>query len=210
VPTHSVVYASLGLLEQRARGQRSFDTPGQDDSFRERFLTNIADQFRSQRQVAERALEQTSDQDFFDQLGPESNSIATLVKHLAGNHRSRWTDFLTTDGEKPDRHRDTEFEVEGASRQTLMAAWDSGWTTLLDTVDGLTPNDLDTVVEVRGQPHKVEVALTRSLVHSAGHVGQLVLLAKHLRGLDWRTLSIPRGGTEAFNRQMRQKLGTKS
>jgi 2-dehydropantoate 2-reductase len=127
-PIHDVIYASLVLQEDRARGERRFDTPGVEiDPFRERYLAQTAERFRWVRDLAEQAIAQTADEDFFRRLDPDANSIALLVKHLAGNHRSRWTDFLTSDGEKPDRNRDAEFEPDEASRDRLMAAWSDGW-----------------------------------------------------------------------------------
>jgi len=126
-----------------------------------------------------------------------------IVKHIAGNLRSRWTDFLTSDGEKPDRRRDTEFELVGAAdtRESLMARWEEGWKTLFANVEPLTNEDLLREVPIRGEPHTVVRAINRQLTHYAGHVSQIVLLAKHWAGPKWQTLSIPRGQSETFNRR---------
>ena len=146
------------------------------------------------RSVAEDAMAQVDDRAFFAPLGPDENSIAVLVKHVGGNLRSRFSDFLESDGEKPHRDRDGEFEVDPAreDRASLMAGWRLGWDTLLATLRSLAPADLEREVRVRGQPLTVREALDRSALHVAGHVGQIVLLAKHHAGAGWRTLSIPR------------------
>jgi hypothetical protein len=167
------------------------------------YLIDVADQFRKQKDLAERAMAQLSDEDLFAQASAAENSAAILVKHIAGNLRSRWTDFLTSDGEKPDRNRDGEFEVEGAdSRESLMRAWDAGWRVAFEQLAALTPEDLLRVVMVRGEPHTVLQAINRQLTHQTTHVGQIVLIAKARRGEAWQTLSIPRGGSAAFNAAM--------
>lgn len=155
--------------------------------------------FAAYRRYAEGALEQVDDGAFFDAPDPETNPLALQVKHLANNFRSRWTDFLTTDGEKPDRHRDREFVIEeGDTRDALMARWAEGWQTLEVTLAGLAPEDLMRTITIRGEPHAAVEALSRGLTHTAYHVGQIVLLAKHYAGTGWQTLSIPRGQSEAF------------
>lgn len=158
--------------------------------------------FRQYRKLAEGALDQVDDAAFFQTLDPGSNSLALIVKHLAGNLRSRWKDFLTTDGEKPDRNRDGEFETTGEDRAALMAAWAAGWSTLEASIGGLTAEDFGRAVRIRGEPHSVIQALNRQVAHYAYHVGQIVFLAKHLKGAGWRTLSVPKGGTHAFNAEM--------
>ncbi len=164
-------------------------------------LDELRREYNRLKTLAERALEQVSDADFFRSLGPESNSPAVLVKHVAGNMRSRWRDFLTTDGEKADRHRDTEFEIGSEdTRAALMERWQHGWGVTLDALSGLTADDLTSTVTIRGEPQSVSRTVTRQLVHYAYHVGQIVQLAMHYAGEDWETLSIPRGGSEAFNR----------
>jgi hypothetical protein len=162
--------------------------------------------FRSLKTTADRALAQIDDAAFFRALDPESNSPALVVKHVAGNLRSRWTDFLTTDGEKPDRNRDTEFVTEGAdSRVSLMRRWDAGWETLFATLAALTPADFGRTVTIRTEPHTVFDAIERQKTHYAYHVGQIVLLAKHLAGRNWKSLSVPRGQSDAYNAEMKSK-----
>lgn len=164
------------------------------------YLADVRAQFDKYRTMAERALDQVSEDQFFAVLDAESNSLAVLVRHLAGNMRSRFTDFLTTDGEKPDRHRDTEFEIPpDATRADLMAAWADGWNRVATAIQPLAPDDLLRMVYVRGEGHTVVQALNRQLAHYASHIGQIVLLAKHWAGSDWQTLSIPRGASDAFN-----------
>jgi len=163
------------------------------------YLDDMLVSLRKQRRLAERALEQVGDQDFFRCLDPEANSLALIVKHVAGNQRSRWADFLTSDGEKPDRARDTEFELAGDDgRAALMERWNRGWDLTLDAIGALTPEDLLRTVSIRGESHTVVEAIDRQLTHYAQHCGQIVFLAKHFAGSRWRTLSIPRGGSKAF------------
>jgi len=162
-------------------------------------VAELEKEFRSYRRTAERAIDQVDEAAFFRALDPESNSMAILVQHMAGNLRSRFTDFLTSDGEKPDRHRDQEFEVtSGTSRAELMARWATGWQTQAEAMAPLTDAELDRTVLIRGEPHTVHRALLRSLAHMALHTGQIIQLAKHWAGGDWKTLSIPRGQSEAY------------
>ncbi|HEX7252849.1 MAG TPA: DUF1572 family protein [Thermoanaerobaculia bacterium] len=176
------------------------------ESVADLYLEDVKRQFHGQKKLAEKALDQVNDTDFFRTLDPESNSIALVVKHVAGNSRSRWTDFLGSDGEKPDRHRDTEFEKESRdSRQTLMERWENGWRALFENVDPLGPADLDRIVTIRGEPHTVIKAINRSLTHCAYHIGQIVFLAKHFAGAGWQSLSVPKGKSEEFNARMRAK-----
>ena len=160
------------------------------------YLNDVRTQFEKMKTLAEGALAQVTDAQLPVALDPESNSLAVIMRHMAGNLRSRFTDFLTTDGEKPDRNRDGEFELKGpTTRERAMADWESGWRILFATLDGLTPDDLLRDVFIRGERHSVIQALDRQLTHHAYHVGQIVFLAKHLRATDWRTLSIPRRRT---------------
>lgn len=163
-------------------------------------LDALKESFRAQKALGDGALEQVEDDDVVLRPDPGSNSIAVIVKHLRGNMRSRWAEFLTSDGEKEDRDRDGEFEVEGASAEQVRRWWREGWEVALPELDALEPADLSREVRIRGEAHSVPRALLRQLTHTAQHVGQIVLLAKHARGERWRTLSIPRGGTAAFNR----------
>jgi len=144
-------------------------------------------------------MAQLKDEEFFVALDPESNSVAVLVKHLAGNMRSRFTDFLTSDGEKPDRFRDREFELTAATtRADVMKWWEEGWARVLAAIEPLQPEDVMRVVTIRGEPHTVLQAVNRQIAHYAQHIGQIVFLAKYLRSGEWKTLSIPRGKSEEY------------
>jgi uncharacterized protein DUF1572 len=157
------------------------------------YLDDVRLQFTRLKKLAEDALAQVSDEELLVTLDPESNSLAIIVKHMAGNLRSRFTDFLTSDGEKPDRNRDAEFEIEGTpSRETVMAGWERGWAVLFEALDALTEDDLLLEVTIRGEPVTVVQALDRQMTHHAYHVGQIVFLAKHFRSSAWRNLSIHR------------------
>ena len=163
------------------------------------YLDDAIAELRKYKKFADKAVAQVSDADYFRQLDPESNSVGLVMKHIAGNLRSRWTDFLTTDGEKADRNRDTEFEKHGSdSRESISARWESGWQALFDALAPLTGDDLQRTVEIRGQPHTVMQAINRQLTHYASHIGQIVFLAKHFAGDRWKTLSIPRGKSREF------------
>jgi hypothetical protein len=163
------------------------------------YLEEIKRQYRGHKRMGEAALAQLEDADFFVALDPESNSIAALVKHIAGNARSRFTDFLTCDGEKPDRFRDQEFEVSAkTTRDEVMRWWEQGWTHVFSTLDSLTPEDMQRTVTIRQEPHTVMQAFNRALAHYAQHMGQIVFLAKHLRSAQWQTLSIARGKSEEY------------
>jgi hypothetical protein len=153
---------------------------------------------RYYKRLGERALAQVPDAGLFATLDPESNSIAILVKHMAGNMRSRWTDFLTTDGEKPDRNRDTEFEAPAQTRAELMAQWEAGWKCVFDALAPLSESDLSRRVVIRTEPHSVTQAINRALGHYAYHTGQIVYLAKYFAGADWKALTIPRGKSAEF------------
>jgi uncharacterized damage-inducible protein DinB len=174
------------------------------------YLEDIAAQFRSYKQLADRALAQVRDEDLFVALDPESNSLAVLIQHMAGNLISRWTDFLTTDGEKPDRDRDSELVVkEGTTRASLLERWEEGWSRLFAALAGLTEEDLTRTVTIRAEPHSVIRAIDRQLTHQAYHAGQIVFLAKHLASDHWKNLSVPRGKTREFNAEMLARSGAK-
>ena len=163
------------------------------------YLEEARRQLRGHKRMGEAAMTQLSDEDFSRTLDPESNSVAVLVKHLAGNMRSRFTDFLTSDGEKPDRYRDQEFELTGATtRADVMRWWEDGWSCVFGAIESLKPADVMRTVTIRGEPHTVLQAVNRQIAHYAQHIGQLVFLAKHLRSSEWKTLSIPRGKSEEF------------
>src|SRR5580693_3888090 len=163
------------------------------------YLEEARRQMRGHKRLAEGAMAQLKDEELFIALDPESNSIAILVKHMAGNMRSRFTNFLTTDGEKPDRNRDQEFELTSATtRADLTKWWEEGWDRVFAAIETLKPDDVMRKVTVRGEPHTVLQAINRQIAHYAQHTGQIVFIAKHIRGGKWKTLSIPRGKSEDF------------
>ena len=164
------------------------------------FLDDSLLQLRKLKDLADKAIAQINDDQLFAVLDPEANSIALLMKHMAGNMRSRWTDFLTADGEKPDRDRDREFVREpDDNRAKIFSAWEEGWNRAFQAVSSLTPQDLARTVQIRGENHSVIEAINRQVTHYAAHVGQIVLLAKHHAGVNWRSLSIPRGKSREFD-----------
>ena len=166
------------------------------------YLDEVRRQFRGHKRLGEGAIDQLNDNELLTTLDPEANSVALIVKHLAGNMRSRFTDFLTTDGEKPDRQRDQEFELGShPTRADVMRWWEEGWARVFSTVEELKPDDLLRTVTIRGEPHSILQALNRQVAHYAYHVGQIVFLAKHLRSREWKSLSIPRGQSEEYNRR---------
>jgi len=159
------------------------------------YLDDSLLQLRNLKAQAEKAVAQIGDAEFFALLDPDANSIALIMKHVAGNMRSRWTDFLTSDGEKPDRDRDSEFEAgHGDTREAILARWDDGWGCVLGAITSLRPDDLGRTVTIRGEPHTVIQAINRQVSHYSAHVGQIVLLAKHFAGPRWQTLSITKKG----------------
>jgi hypothetical protein len=170
-------------------------------SFEADYLDEVRRSFRGYKRLADGGLTQLTDPDFFKAPDPESNCAAQLVKHMAGNLRSRWLDFLTTDGEKPDRHRDQEFVLTKAdTRPDLMRRWEESFKIVFDTIASLKPEDFVKTVTIRGEPHTILQAINRSLMHTAYHVGQILYVGKHLRGAAWTVLSIPKGKSEEFNR----------
>jgi hypothetical protein len=165
------------------------------------YLDEARRQLRGHKRMGERAMAQLRDDDFFLMLDPESNSVAILVKHLAGNMRSRFTDFLASDGEKPDRFRDREFEVTGeTTRADVTRWWEEGWACVLGAIDALKPEDVMRTVTIRDEPHTVLQAINRQIAHYAAHIGQIVFLSKHQRSGEWKTLTIPRGKSEEFKK----------
>ena len=171
------------------------------------FIGEILDAYRDQKLLPERAAAQVSDAEFFATTRAGTPSIAIVMKHVGGNLRSRWRDFLTTDGEKADRHRDREFETEGLSRAEIEAMWNEGWRIALETLASLEPADLERRVTIRGEPHGVVRAILRNLAHSAYHAGQIIQLARHFKGDQWQSLSVPLGQSEAHNASMRARFG---
>ena len=158
--------------------------------------------FAQYKKLADRAMAQLSDEQLFASLDAEANSIAVIVKHLAGNMLSRWTDFLTSDGEKPTRNRDAEFEDPPATRAALLALWESGWACLFAALEPLSDADLPRTITIRGEAHSVMQAINRQVAHYSQHIGQIILLAKHFAGDRWQTLSVPRKGSGEFNRRV--------
>jgi len=165
-------------------------------------LQALIDELRKTKRTAERAFEQLEDEDFFFRLNPQQNSIYVIVKHLSGNMLSRWTDFLTSDGEKAGRDRESEFVEELVPRERIIELWEKGWAAVFAALEPLGDADLARTVTIRGEPHTVAMAAVRQVAHYAYHVGQILLIAKHLRGERWNYLTIPPGGSAAFNRKM--------
>jgi Protein of unknown function (DUF1572) len=166
------------------------------------YLEDSLSLFRYYKRLAEAAIAQATDEQLVTVLDPEMNSIAQVAKHMAGNMCSRWTDFLTSDGEKPNRNRDSEFVEPPATRQALLDMWERGWERVFSALEPLADADLARTVKIRGEPHSVIQAINRQLAHYAYHCGQIVLLAKHFRCDDWKSLSVPRGQSASFNRRV--------
>jgi hypothetical protein len=170
--------------------------------FTSSYLTDSLDVFRSYKALCERAMAQLADEQLFTVLDEESNSVAIIVKHMAGNMRSRWTDFLTSDGEKPDRRRDEEFVDPPERREALLAVWEEGWNCVFNALEPLGDDDLARTVTIRGEAHSVMQAINRQIAHYSYHCGQIVMLAKHLNHSAWKPLTVPRGMSEEFNRRV--------
>ena len=171
-------------------------------NFYQDYLADAIQSFRNYKKLADGAIKQVSDEQFFAVIDAESNSIAVIVKHVAGNLHSRWRDFLTTDGEKPDRDRDQEFEIINDTRKSVLGFWDRGWQTLFDNIEPLSEEDFGKTITIRGEPHTIVEAINRQLTHYSYHIGQIVFLAKHLRSKEWTTLSIPRDRSAQYNQHL--------
>src|SRR5689334_14301118 len=183
---------------------------GQKANLAAHYLDEARRQLRGHKRLAEGALAQLKDEEFFLALDQEANSVAVIIKHIAGNMRSRFRDFLTTDGEKTDRHRDQEFEItDNTSRADVMQWWEAGWAIVFSAIDALTPADVLRTVTIRHEPHTVLQAINRQIAHYAYHIGQIVFLAKHFRESEWKSLSIPRGKSEEVNRQFEERQSTR-
>jgi hypothetical protein len=163
------------------------------------YLTSVKKQFFNYKQLGEKAMAQVSDEQLFWQPNEESNSIATIVKHLSGNMISRWTDFLTTDGEKEWRNRDEEFENDLHSRTEILQAWNNGWACFFSALDSLQPDDLSKIIFIRAEAHTLMEAINRQLTHYPYHIGQIIYIAKMLQNENWKSLSIPRNQSAKFN-----------
>lgn len=177
-----------------------------DNSLAQQYLNEAQKNFHSYKKMAEKALAQVDDDEFFATLDKEGNRIAVIIKHISGNMLSRWTDFLTTDGEKPNRNRDMEFVItEETTTEDLMARWEQGWQCLFDAIEPLTPEDFTRKIYIRGEEHSIIEAINRQLTHYACHIGQIIFLAKHFRSTEWKTLSIPRNRSAEFNIYLTEK-----
>jgi hypothetical protein len=166
------------------------------------YIEDSVDLLRYYKKLAERAMDQVTDEQLYATLDGEMNSIAVVAKHMAGNMRSRWTDFLTTDGEKPDRDRDAEFVNPPATREALLQVWEDGWSRVFRALEPLSDADLARTVTIRGEAHSVMQAINRQIAHYANHVGQIVMLAKHFAHERWQSLSVPRNRSTEFNRKV--------
>lgn len=173
------------------------------------WLDQMINHYRRYKTYCEKAVAQINDKDFFTPVSGNPMSIALLMKHLAGNNISRWTDFLTTDGEKETRNRDVEFLLEGETRKQIYEKWEKGWQIMFDEFSKLTEAYLEKTITIRGEPLLVSDAIQRNLAHAAYHAGQIVHLAKHFAGDKWQTLSIAVGKSEEYNRKMRGKYGNR-
>ncbi|HEY6120673.1 MAG TPA: DUF1572 family protein [Pyrinomonadaceae bacterium] len=179
-----------------------------DDSLAKHYLADSLDSFKAYKKLAEKALAQLKDEEFFATVDEESNSVAVIMKHIAGNMLSRWTDFLTTDGEKPNRNRDMEFVIEPDTRKNdMLDYWEKGWRCVFTALEPLQPEDMQKTVLIRGQEHTVVQAINRQMTHYAYHIGQIVFLAKHFRSAEWTSLSIPKNRSAQFNTYVSQTPG---
>jgi len=179
-----------------------------NESLGKHYLEDSIASLRAYKKLADKALDQLNEDEFFITLDEEANSIAIIMKHMAGNMFSRWTDFLTTDGEKPDRHRDMEFVIEPKTgKDDVLAYWEKGWQRVFGALELLGPEDLGRKVLIRGEEHTVIQAINRQLMHYAHHIGQIIFLAKHFRSAEWKSLSIPRNRSAEFNAYLAEKPG---
>ncbi|HCT23797.1 MAG TPA: hypothetical protein DIW54_10905 [Chitinophagaceae bacterium] len=169
------------------------------------FLKDCIKRFKAYKELGDKTFEQLQDADFFFRPSPESNSIAIIIQHMYGNMMSRWTNFLTEDGEKPWRKRDAEFESMDCSKADLISFWETGWHTVLTTLESLEPEDLMKTVTIRTEPHLVYDVLLRQLAHYPYHIGQILYIGKIVRDKDWKSLSIPKGGSDAYLQQMQEQ-----
>ena len=178
------------------------------ESITREYLKDAIGSFKAYKKLADKAIQQVSDRELFVTLDEEANSIAVVMKHMAGNMLSRWTNFLTSDGEKPDRNRDMEFVIEeGTTKQSVLDYWERGWQAVFAAVEPLQPHDFEKTVNIRGEAHTIVQAINRQMTHYAYHVGQIVFLAKHFRSSEWKSLSVPRNRSAEFNAKMAAKTG---
>ena len=173
---------------------------------KDHYLKDAINQFRKLKELADKAISQVTEKDLFFIPDEYSNSIAIIMKHIAGNMRSRWRDFLTSDGEKPDRNRNSEFVIEnGDSKESIFQVWERGWQYLFEALEPLEADDLNKTVLIRTEPHTIIEAINRQLTLYAYHIGQIVFLARSSAGSQWQSLSIPREKSDEFNVMMRGK-----
>jgi Protein of unknown function (DUF1572) len=198
----AVLYEPETLSAQGATGARCVRRKKMAHKFTTSYLQDSLALLRQYKKMAEGAMAQVTDDQLTAVLDPEMNSIALIVKHITGNMRSRWTDFLTSDGEKPNRNRDSEFMEPPATREQLMAGWNDGWELVFGALEPLSDDDLGRTVTIRGEPHSVMQAINRQIAHYAAHVGQIVFLAKHLQHTNWKSLSVPRGKSIQFTSEV--------
>jgi len=194
---HAGIELDVGLTRLESARMRSMAL-----RFTSSYPADSLDLFHYYKNLAERAMVQVTDEQLFAVLDDEMNSIAVIVKHLAGNMRSRWTDFLTSDGEKPDRNRDAEFTDPPGSREALLAIWEEGWQCLFRALEPISNLDLERTITIRGEAHSVMQAINRQVAHYSYHCGQIVLLAKHFKHGEWKSLSVPRRQSAEFNRRV--------
>jgi Protein of unknown function (DUF1572) len=177
-----------------------------NEAITQHYLEDAISSFRAYKKLAEKALDQITDEELFTTIDEESNSVAVIMKHIAGNMLSRWTDFLTSDGEKPDRNRDMEFVIETqTTKEQLQEYWEKGWATVFGALEPLQAEDFKRKVKIRGEEHTIIQAINRQLTHYAYHIGQIVFLAKHFRSSQWKSLSIPRNKSAEFNKYLEEK-----
>jgi hypothetical protein len=192
-------------MEQISEENEIIQTKIMNANIIENYLTDAIASFRNYKKLADKAIAQVSDEAFFRLIDAESNSIAIIVKHIAGNQLSRWTDFLTSDGEKDFRNRDSEFITENETRESLLEFWERGWQCLFAAIESLTVANFAKTITIRGQSHTICEALNRQIAHYAYHIGQITFLAKHFRAADWQTLSVPKNKSADFNNYLRAK-----
>jgi Protein of unknown function (DUF1572) len=177
-----------------------------EEDLTQEYHADAVSSLRAYKKLADKAIAQTKEAELFVTLDDESNSIAVVMKHMAGNMISRWTDFLNSDGEKPDRNRDMEFVLDSqTSKDDVIAYWERGWKCVFDAIEPLTVDDFECRVMIRGQEHTIVQAINRQLMHYSYHIGQIVYLAKHFRASDWQSLSIPRNRSAEFNQYLDQQ-----
>ena len=172
------------------------------------YFDDALSSFRAYKKLVDKAIAQLKDEEFFVTLDEEGNSVAVVMKHMAGNMLSRWTDFLTADGEKPDRNRDMEFVIEPhTTKDDVIAYWERGWKSVFDALEPLRPEDFEKKITIRGEEHTIVQAINRQMTHYAYHIGQIVFLAKHFRSAEWKSLSIPRNRSADFNAYLTREPG---